>query len=41
MNGINPVFGSHYDKYIIVYKNFSPVKPDPNVFNVEGIATII
>lgn len=36
MNGYNSVFLSHYDDYMILYKNFSPVKPDPSIFNVEG-----
>jgi hypothetical protein len=37
MNGFNSIFGSHFDKYVIVYKSFSPVKPNPEIFNVEGI----
>lgn len=37
MNGFNTLFGSHFDKYVIVYKKFSPMKPDPEIFNVEGI----
>ncbi|XP_025417805.1 digestive cysteine proteinase 1 [Sipha flava] len=37
MNGFNSIFGSHFDKYVIVYKSFSPVKPNPEIFNVEDL----
>lgn len=36
MNGFNTVFMSHFDTYLISYKNFSPVKPDPSIFNIGG-----
>lgn len=38
MNGFNSVFLSHFDDYVIIYKHFTPVKPDPSIFNVEGIS---
>ncbi|KAL4154437.1 hypothetical protein QTP88_000303 [Uroleucon formosanum] len=37
MNGFNSVFLSHFDDYIIVYKHFTPVKPDPSIFNIEEL----
>jgi len=40
MNGFNTVFLSHFDDYVIIYKHFIPTKPDPSVFNVEGILTV-
>lgn len=41
MNGYNSVFGSHFDKYLIVYKNFIPVKPDPSIFNIERMLKLL
>lgn len=32
MYGYNTVFLSHFDDYVIIYKNYLPVKPDPKVF---------
>jgi len=37
MNGYNTVFLSHFDDYVILYKNYLPVKPDPKVFYVDGM----
>lgn len=37
MKGFNTVFLSHFDDYVIIYKNFLPKKPDPSIFSVEGI----
>ncbi|CAI6376268.1 unnamed protein product [Macrosiphum euphorbiae] len=37
MNGFNSEFSSHFDDYTIVYKHFTPVKPDPFIFNVEEL----
>lgn len=32
--GYDRLFGSHYDKYVIVYYMFSSVPPSPDVFDV-------
>jgi len=37
MNGFNSVFLSHFDDYVIIYKHYTPVKPDPSIFNVEAL----
>lgn len=37
MKGYNTLLGSHYDKYIVEYKEFSP-QVDPKVFSLpEGL----
>lgn len=40
MNGYNSLLGSHFDYYVIVYRNFKPLKPDPSIFNIDGILPI-
>ncbi|VVC24114.1 Hypothetical protein CINCED_3A023935 [Cinara cedri] len=37
MNGYNSLLGSHFDSYIIMYKSFIPSKPDPSIFNIDGL----
>lgn len=39
MMGYNTLLGSHYDKYIVYYKNFQRGRFSPGVFNVSTLIT--
>jgi len=36
--GYNSLFGSHYDKYVIIYESYTPAAPNADAFNVTKLA---
>lgn len=41
MNAYNSEFQLEFDVYVIEYKRFRPLKPDPSIFHIESMSKII
>lgn len=41
MNAFNSELQLEFDEYVIEYKKFRPLKPDPSIFDIESMSKII